>query len=142
MLVQRSLSETAAFSSHVLLARREADILGESYEPNPNSEHLLRAVLWSGEVFEFGGPSESRRLLERLDELRQIADGRAWTFAELLDAACSAAHARDDSHLGFEHVIVAWSLEPSGPVAALLDEAGLRRRLLDESKLRSHPPRL
>jgi hypothetical protein len=77
-----------------------------------------------------GDDAERRGLLARLDELRETTSEPPWTLGDLLDVAYPAASARGDRHLGFEHMVVAWAAEPHGPVHGLLDENGLRERML------------
>ncbi|HEY1480640.1 MAG TPA: hypothetical protein VGF46_11450 [Gaiellales bacterium] len=131
MNVESALRETVRLSSHLLLARREGELLGDPVDPDPSSEHLLRAALWSGEIYGLGDETARRALLSRLDELRASTTEEPWTLRELLDVAYPAALDLGDRHLGFEHILLAWTEEPAGPVHALVDENGLRAQMLE-----------
>jgi hypothetical protein len=89
MNVESALRETVRLSSHLVLARREGEILGDS-----------------------------------------VTAEESWSLRELLDVAYPTALALGDRHLGFEHVLLAWTEEPAGPVHALVDENGLREQML------------
>jgi hypothetical protein len=140
--VNATLAWTPRLTAHELLAKREAELLGCD---TTSSEHLLRAVLWSGECFggaAFGDEARHSVLLARLVAISNapgVADG--WTLDRLTEEAATIALEGGSKHLGFEHIIRAWLEEPSGPVSILLDENHLRDslpRVIDQV-CREHP---
>ena len=126
---------TPRMSALLLLARREAELLGHS---ECGAEHVLLAALWEGD----GVAAQAIQGLDASDAVRGMLLERMRSAGyqpgevsavQLMDKAAAEAKRRGDTYIGTEHVLLAMT-RSGDVVGSALDDLGISRALRDRTQ--------
>lgn len=130
------LPVTPRMTAVLLLAKREAEVLGHS---ECGAEHVLLALLWEGH----GVAAQVLQGLHAADDIREVLLTRMRssgyrpgeiTTSQLLDDASEEAKRRGDTYLGTEHVLLAMSRRSDDIVGGAIDDRGIARALRERTQ--------